>query len=93
METLIKKKRFKWEENDVCCNIYESGLNHAALFIGFLHSSYVNVQETPGVTGKFGLGIQNEAGQRLIEFCQENALVVKAAYCYSTCLTSMQSTS
>ena len=33
-------------------------------------------QETPGVTGKFGLGIQNEAGQRLIEICQENALVI-----------------
>ena len=33
-------------------------------------------QETPGVTGKFGLGIQNEAGQRLIEFCQENTLVI-----------------
>ena len=33
-------------------------------------------QETPGVTGKFGLGIQNEAGQWLIEFCQENALVI-----------------
>ena len=33
-------------------------------------------QETSGVTGKFGLGIQNEAGQRLIEFCQENALVI-----------------
>ena len=32
-------------------------------------------QETPGVTGKFGLGVQNEAGQRLIEFCQEKALV------------------
>jgi len=32
-------------------------------------------QETPRVTGKFGLGVQNEAGQRLIEFCQENALV------------------
>ena len=31
--------------------------------------------ETPGITGKFGLGIQNETGQRLIEFCQENALV------------------
>ena len=30
----------------------------------------------PGVTGKFGLGMQNEAGQRLIEFCQENALVI-----------------
>ena len=33
-------------------------------------------EETPGVTGKFGLGIWNEAGQRLIEFCQENALVI-----------------
>ena len=34
-------------------------------------------QEIPGVTGKFGLGVQNKAGQRLIEFCQENALVVE----------------
>ena len=33
-------------------------------------------QETPGITGKFILGIWNEAGQRLIEFCQENALVI-----------------
>ena len=33
-------------------------------------------QETPGVTGKFALGIQNETGQRLIEFCQENTLVI-----------------
>ena len=36
----------------------------------------VRSQETPGVTGKFGLGIWNEAGKRLIEFCQENALVI-----------------
>ena len=36
----------------------------------------VGSQETPGVTGKSGLGVQNEAGQRLIEFCQENALVI-----------------
>ena len=36
----------------------------------------VGSQETPGVTGKFGLGIRNEAGQKLIEFCQENALVI-----------------
>ena len=35
----------------------------------------VGSQETPGVTGKFGLGVQNEAGQRLIKFCQENTLV------------------
>ena len=33
-------------------------------------------QEIPGVTGKFGLGVQNEAGQRLKEFCQENALII-----------------
>ena len=36
----------------------------------------VGSQETPGVTGKFGLGVWNEAGQRLTEFCQENALVI-----------------
>ena len=36
----------------------------------------VGSQEIPGVIGKFGLGIQSEAGQRLIEFCQENALVI-----------------
>ena len=36
----------------------------------------VGSQETPGGTGKFGLGVPNEAGQRLIEFCQENALVI-----------------
>ena len=36
----------------------------------------VGSQETPGVTGKFGLGVQNEAGQRTTEFCQENALVI-----------------
>ena len=37
----------------------------------------VGSQEIPGVTGKFGLGVQNEAGQRLIGFCQENTLVSK----------------
>ena len=36
----------------------------------------VGSQETPGVTGKFGPGVQNEAGQRLIEFCKEHALVI-----------------
>ena len=36
----------------------------------------VESQETPGVTSTFGLGVQNEAGKRLIEFCQENALVI-----------------
>ena len=44
------------------------------LFIIGDWNAKVGSQETPGVTDKFGLGIQNEAGQRLIEFCQENAL-------------------
>ena len=46
------------------------------LFIIGDWNAKVGSHETPGVTGKFGLGIQNEAGQRLIEFCQENALVI-----------------
>ena len=46
------------------------------LFIIGDWTAKVGSQETPGVTGKFGLGVQNEAGQRLIEFCQENALVI-----------------
>ena len=46
------------------------------LFIIEDWNSEVASQETPGVTGIFGLGVQNEAGQRLIEFCQENALVI-----------------
>ena len=36
----------------------------------------VGIQDIPGVTGKFGLGVQNESGQKLTEFCQENALVI-----------------
>ena len=46
------------------------------LFIIGDWNAKVGSQETPGVTGKFGLGIRNEAGQRLIGFCQENALVI-----------------
>ena len=46
------------------------------LFIIGDWNSKVGSQETPGVTDKFGLGVRNEAGQRLIEFCQENALVI-----------------
>ena len=46
------------------------------LFIIGDWNAKVRSQEIPGVTGKFGLGVQNEVGQRLIEFCQENALVI-----------------
>ena len=46
------------------------------LFIIGDWNAKVGSQETPGVTGKFGLGVRNEEGQRLIEFCQENTLVI-----------------
>ena len=46
------------------------------LFIIGDWNAKVGSQETPGVTGKFGFGLQNEAGQGLIEFCKENALVI-----------------
>ena len=46
------------------------------LFIMGDWKTEVGTQEIPGVTAKFGLGVQNEAGQRLAEFCQENALVI-----------------
>ena len=46
------------------------------LFITGDWNAKVGSQEIPEVTGKFGLGVQNEAGKRLIEFCQENALVI-----------------
>ena len=46
------------------------------LFIIGDWNAKVGSQETPEVTGKFGLGIRNEAGQKLIEFCQENTLVI-----------------
>ena len=46
------------------------------LFITEDWNAKVGSQEIPGVTGKFSLGVQNEAGQRLIEFCQENALLI-----------------
>ena len=46
------------------------------LFIIGYWNAKAGSQETPGVTGKFGFGVQNEAGQRLTEFCQENPLII-----------------
>ena len=51
------------------------------LFIIGSWNAKVGSQETPGETGKFDLGVQNEAGQRLIEFCQENTLVIANILC------------
>ena len=54
------------------------------LFIIGDWNAKVGSQETPGVTGKFGLGIWNEAGQRLTEFCQENTLVIANTLFHNT---------
>ena len=56
--------------------LLELTLKKHVLFIIGDWNAKVGSQETPGVTDKFGLGIWNETGQRLIEFCQENALVI-----------------
>ena len=57
-------------------DLLELTLKKDVLFIIGDWNAKVGSQETPGVTGKFGLGVRNEVGQRLIEFCQENALVI-----------------
>ena len=57
-------------------DLLEITLKKDVLFIIENWNAKVGSQETLGVTGKFGLGIRNEAGQRLIELCQENALVI-----------------
>ena len=57
-------------------NLLELTPKKYVLFIIGDWNAKVGRQEVPGVTGKFGLGVRNEAGQRLIAFCQENALVI-----------------
>ena len=54
------------------------------LFITGAWNAKVGSQEIPGVTGKFGFLVQNEAGQRLTEFCKENALVIANTLCQNT---------
>ena len=57
-------------------NVLELTPKKDVLYIIGDWNAKVGSQETLGVTGKFGLGVQNEAGQRLIEFCQENTLII-----------------
>ena len=57
-------------------DVLELASQKDVLFIIEDWNAKVGSQETPGVTGKFGHGMQNEAGQKLIEFCQENTLVI-----------------
>ena len=57
-------------------DLLELRLQKDVLFFTGYWNAKVGSQEIPGVTGKFGLGVQNKASQRLTEFCQENALVI-----------------
>ena len=69
-------KKFKLNGSEDLQNLLELTLKKDVLFIIGDWNGKVGSQETPGVTGKFGLGMRNEAGQRLIDFCQENTLVI-----------------
>ena len=73
--TNAKETEVEWFYEDLQ-DLLELTAKKDVLFIIGDWNAKVGSQETPGVTGKFGLGIQNEAEQRLIEFCQENALVI-----------------
>ena len=66
------EQAIEWFYDDLQ-NLLELTPQNDILFIIGDWDAKVGSQETPGVTGKFGLGMRNEAGQRLIEFCQENA--------------------
>ena len=70
-----EKAEIEWFYEDLQ-DLLELTPKKDVLFIRGDWNAKVGSQETPGVTDKFGLGVRNEAGQRLIEFCQENALVI-----------------
>ena len=70
----VEEAEVEWFYEDLQ-DLLELTPKKEVLFIIGDWNSKVGRQELPGVTGKFGLGIQNEAGQRLKEFCQENTLL------------------
>ena len=72
---MLKKLKLKWFCEDLQ-DLLELTPKKDVLFIIGDGNAKVGSQETPGITGKFGLGVQNEAGQRLTKLCQENTLVI-----------------
>ena len=68
-----EKAEVEWFYEDLQ-DLLELTSKRDVLFIIRDWNAEVGSQEIPGVTGKFGLGVQNKAGQRLTDFCQENAL-------------------
>ena len=77
--TNVKEAKVEWFYGDLR-DLLELTPKKDVLFILGDWNAKVRSQETPGVTGKFGLGAQNEEGQRLTQFCQENALVIAKSY-------------
>ena len=73
-----EEAEFEWFHEDLQ-DLLELTPKKGVLFITGDWNAKVGSQEISGVTGKFGFGVQNEAGQRLTEFCQENALVIANA--------------
>ena len=71
----LEEAEAEWFYEDLQ-NLLELTPKKDVIFIIGDWNAKVGSQEIPGVTGKFGLGVQNEAGKRLIEFCDENALVI-----------------
>ena len=70
-----EKAEVEWLYEDLQDLLELTPQKHALFIIGDWNAN-IESQEIPGVTGKFGLGVQNEAGQRLTEFCQGNTLVI-----------------
>ena len=73
--TNAEEAKVEWFCEDLQDLVELTPKKHVLFIIGDWNAK-VGSQGAPGVTGKFGLGVQNEAGQRLIEFCQENAMVI-----------------
>ena len=72
---LCQRTEVEWFCEDLRDLLEPTPKKDVLFIIGDWNAKVVS-QEIPGVTGKFGFGVQNEAGQRLTEFCQENALVI-----------------
>ena len=75
MQSTAEEAEVEWFYEDLQ-DLLELTPKKDVLFIIVDWNAKVGSQGTPGVTGKFGLGVQNEAGKGLIEFCQENILVI-----------------
>ena len=75
LTNIAKEAEIEWVYEDLQ-HLFTNAKKKDILFIMEDWNAKLGSQEIPGVTGKFGLGVQNEAGQRLMGFCQENALVI-----------------